>query len=115
MVIYVVSLYTRCLRYNICSAWFLDIRISTCSFSCHYIAITEYSTVKLPTALYLTLKSQDHCGCCMDLSSSSLASYSCRYVYNILAVWLVRLIFNLHWVSFAQPSVKRKGRLAMPH
>ena len=30
MVIYVVSLYTRCLRYNICSAWFLDIRISTC-------------------------------------------------------------------------------------
>ena len=31
MVIYVVSLlYTQCLRYNICSAWFLDIRISTC-------------------------------------------------------------------------------------
>ena len=23
-------LYARCLRYNICSAWFLDIRISTC-------------------------------------------------------------------------------------
>ena len=22
--------YTRCLRYNVCSAWFLDIRISTC-------------------------------------------------------------------------------------
>ena len=31
MVIYVV-LYTQCLRYNICSAWFLDIRIST--YSC---------------------------------------------------------------------------------
>ena len=30
MVIYVVSLYTWYLRYNICSAWFLDIRISTC-------------------------------------------------------------------------------------
>ena len=30
MVIYVVSLYTQCLRYNICSAWYLDIRISTC-------------------------------------------------------------------------------------
>ena len=29
MKIYVV-LYTQCLRYNICSAWFLDIRISTC-------------------------------------------------------------------------------------
>ena len=28
MIIYV--LYTRCLRYNICSTWFLDIRISTC-------------------------------------------------------------------------------------
>ena len=31
MVIYVFSLlHTQCLRYNICSAWFLDIRISTC-------------------------------------------------------------------------------------
>ena len=31
IVIYVVSLsYTQCLRYNICSAWFVDIRISTC-------------------------------------------------------------------------------------
>ena len=26
-------LYTRCLRYNTCCAWFLDIRISTCFFS----------------------------------------------------------------------------------
>ena len=25
-----VVLYTQCLRYNICSAWFLDIRMSTC-------------------------------------------------------------------------------------
>ena len=25
-----VVLYTQCLKYNICSAWFLDIRISTC-------------------------------------------------------------------------------------
>ena len=24
---------TRCVKYNICSAWFLDVRISTCSFS----------------------------------------------------------------------------------
>ena len=29
MIIYVV-LYTQCLRYNICSARFLDVRISTC-------------------------------------------------------------------------------------
>ena len=27
-----VVLYTQCLRYNICSAWFLDIRISTCFY-----------------------------------------------------------------------------------
>ena len=27
-----VVLYTQCLRYNICSVWFLDIRISTCFF-----------------------------------------------------------------------------------
>ena len=26
-----VVLYTQYLRYNICSAWFLDMRISTCS------------------------------------------------------------------------------------
>ena len=26
-------LYARCLKYNICSAWFLDIRILTCSVS----------------------------------------------------------------------------------
>ena len=32
MVIYVVSLCTPCLRYNICSAWFLDIRISICLY-----------------------------------------------------------------------------------
>ena len=30
MVIYVVSLYTQHLRYNICNAWFIDIRLSTC-------------------------------------------------------------------------------------
>ena len=28
------SLYTWCLRYNICSSWFLDIRISTCFLKC---------------------------------------------------------------------------------
>ena len=27
---YVVSLYTQCVRYSICSTWFLDIRISSC-------------------------------------------------------------------------------------
>ena len=32
MIIYEV-LYTWCLRYNICSAWLLDIRISTCFWS----------------------------------------------------------------------------------
>ena len=41
MVIY-VALYTQCLRYNICRAWFLDIRISTClnfEIDTHNIAI----------------------------------------------------------------------------
>ena len=32
MIIYEV-LYAWCLRYNICSAWFLDIRISTCIYT----------------------------------------------------------------------------------
>ena len=31
-------LYAWCLRYNICSAWFLDIRISTC-----YLLIIIYT------------------------------------------------------------------------
>ena len=34
-----VVLYTQCLRYNICSAWFLDIRISTCNRSVRIVAI----------------------------------------------------------------------------
>ena len=32
MVIYAI-LYTLCSRYNICSTWFLDIRISTCELN----------------------------------------------------------------------------------
>ena len=32
-----VVLYRQCLRYNICSTWFLDIRISTC-FKCTVVA-----------------------------------------------------------------------------
>ena len=44
MVIYVVSLlYTQCLRYNICSAWFLDIRISTCFNTTVISLIARYS------------------------------------------------------------------------
>ena len=30
MVIQVMLFYMQCLSYNVCSAWFLDIRISTC-------------------------------------------------------------------------------------
>ena len=43
MIIYEV-LHTRCLRYNICSAWFLDIRILTCSIQYQYniSTITQY-------------------------------------------------------------------------
>ena len=43
MIIYEV-LYTQCLRYNFCSAWFLDIRISTCSNSL-CLAYNIYDTV----------------------------------------------------------------------
>ena len=32
-----VVLYTQCLRCNICSAWFLDIRISTCYSSGQFL------------------------------------------------------------------------------
>ena len=39
MIIYEV-LYTWCLRYNICSAWFLDIRVSTC-FMLVFVIITS--------------------------------------------------------------------------
>ena len=36
----VIYLYTQCLRYNICSAWLLDIRISTCFGEwCIFIAV----------------------------------------------------------------------------
>ena len=31
-----IVLYTQCLRYNICSTWFLDIKISTCL---HYVCL----------------------------------------------------------------------------
>ena len=43
MVIYVVSLYTQCLRYNICSTWFLDIRISTCYICGLLMALNIFS------------------------------------------------------------------------
>ena len=37
-----VILYTQCLKYNVCSAWFLDVRISTCST--YYFACKEMAT-----------------------------------------------------------------------
>ena len=47
MIIYEVS-HTCCLRYIICSAWFLDIRISTCfikycSILYHYTINNDYA------------------------------------------------------------------------
>ena len=39
-----VVLYTQCLRYNICNAWFLDIRISTC----FQTALTGKQTIASP-------------------------------------------------------------------
>ena len=40
-----VVLYTQCLRYNICSAWFLDIRISTCCSFCSFSLNHQYFPV----------------------------------------------------------------------
>ena len=37
------NLYAWCLRYNICSAWFIDIRISTC-FLCTWLLSYLYYT-----------------------------------------------------------------------
>ena len=48
MIIYEI-LYTQCLRYNICSAWFLDIRISTCYQ--YYYYHTSTSDLQLSTAI----------------------------------------------------------------
>ena len=45
-----VVLYTQCLRYNICSTWFLDIRISTCSHKeCNWCL--QYESV-VPKKIY---------------------------------------------------------------
>ena len=41
-----VWLYTQCLRYNICSAWFLDIRISTCILEL-LLCVTKYIICQL--------------------------------------------------------------------
>ena len=46
-------LYTRCLRYNIFSAWFLDIRISTCyTVVWKYFIVKKFSWVMEPTKIY---------------------------------------------------------------
>ena len=37
-----VVLYTQCLRYNICSVWFLDIRYQLVPFT--FMNITSYTT-----------------------------------------------------------------------
>ena len=39
-----VVLYTQCLRYNICSVWFLDIRISTCLGSFYSVKYSYFYT-----------------------------------------------------------------------
>ena len=54
MIIYEV-LYTWCLRYNICSAWFLDIRISTCS-ACNLPWSLKLASITLSCILYLQQK-----------------------------------------------------------
>ena len=45
-----VVLYTQCLRYNICSAWFLDIRISTCCSSDQSLLLFKFKIFVLNTS-----------------------------------------------------------------
>ena len=48
-----VVLYTQCLRYNICSVWFLDIRISTCSSSYRRINIVVVQLLDIYIYIYI--------------------------------------------------------------
>ena len=54
MAIYVVILYTQCLRYNICSAWFLDNIISTCCSSDQSLLLFKLKIFVLITSLSST-------------------------------------------------------------
>ena len=54
-----VVLYTPCLRYNICSAWFLDIRLSTC-------------LLRVSRSLYLVTRSKLQIVCTVQMSVLSI-------------------------------------------
>ena len=51
MIIYEV-LHTWCLRHNICSAWFLDIRISTCCNSDQSLLLFKFNIFVLNTIIF---------------------------------------------------------------
>ena len=55
MIIHVV-LYTQCLRYNICSAWFLDIRISICCSSDQSLLLFKFKIFVSNTSLFTLYK-----------------------------------------------------------
>ena len=46
----------RCFRHNICSAWFLDIRKSTCFLLYYYIHTNEIISVSVYTCTRLVVK-----------------------------------------------------------
>ena len=55
-----VVLYTQCLRYNICSAWYLDIRISSC-LSFYSIHLQQVNIlISKNQALQIYLKHHDN-------------------------------------------------------
>ena len=69
MVIYAVSLYIQCLTYNICSTWFLDIRITSC------LVIVMLYTEEFSMLHYvglLQIGSHVCCACFLDIKIINL-------------------------------------------
>ena len=93
MIIY-EALYTWCLRYNICSAWFLDIRISIC-FGSH--SFPSWSDICEYVYVYVCI-------------------YVCIYMYYYIGVYIVSKCCAAAWkqsctsVSMS-PSITRVTQL----
>ena len=97
-----VVLYTQCLRYNICSAWFLDMRISTCSnlFSLHTLAYACILQFKL-SILLVSLISQP-CSVYFNETSAILLSYissTSFRIYKLKLLLCISLLQNILYIA----------------
>ena len=90
-----VVLYTQCLRYNICSTWFLDIRISTC-------LILKFFTIQ-----YI----ETHCTCTMHMPkihTNRMKPHIHRYTtHKASYVLSLRYMKHMHIIKWI-------GQIAMP-